>query len=1620
MNKIISRYLFALALQMFFFINLNGQNITSELINVCNINTPDGAIHLTVNDVDINNPSPFQFIWTDQDENEILNETNQDGISELLNLSLGEYCVEVINGDGCRAAGCFNIENISDPNFAIQINNVDCICPGGEGTIDISITGDSGPYTFFWTSPDGEPGDEEDFITNELGLHIIIVTNSLGCTVGEELSVYSCNFDFEDFDVEVSNSCDGGNSGSIRVEASNVGGLPYSFIWSDDSGIILQDISANGIGMIDGLSEGIYNLTVLTSNGCEANSYDLIIEGPFFAPEIDYLISPETVAGNQDGSIELNLTGGSTPFTFLWSNGATTQSIYNLSYGAYSVEIFYGIECMAELQFNLTNCENLDGQIDLSHSITPMTTNLNDAAIDLTIENPDGYGFNFNWLKVGYPLFSANTEDINSLDEGTYCVVISHPVCSDVQTQKCFTICNFGLELKSGTLNDCLGTTLKAFPLSNSNMQFSFLWSNGSTDQQIDVLYDQEYCVTVFDNSGCQASLCTTVSLPPLELELAVEDVVLGGSNGNVTASVSGGFISEPYSYQWNTGSSSHKIINLPTGEYSVTVTDYCGNTISSSATVYCEINNNLVEADISQPSCSGNSSLGEIDLEVYVSNNSYLWNNGETTEDLADLIAGEYCVTITNIPTNCEYTECFTIDANTKSDFDFDFEITPGCLGGSEGSITAYVNEGFGDYTYIWRRGFGGLEVLSNEQTLENASPDWYVVIATDDLGCFDYEYVFLPISLNSVNFDVTLSSTQICPTDEFVTASIENITGGQEPYEYAWRSYPSYQLISEEQTTDISSAGWYIIEVIGDAGCHTEQVIYVGTSSLQISGANIENVCGNNPGSIEVLTLGGVEPLAYLWETNETNPILSVSSGGEYSVTVTDAVGCTVTVSSLIVEEGQNVGIWPISPNLSQSNTPICPGANNGFIEPVVTGTNPYPISYEWSNGTTEKDIYSLTAGAYTLTATNGAGCSDEYTFEILESYLNVSLQDLGGSAPNLSIGFIDIEPYSGSAAEPYTYEWSNGATTQDITTLSSGNYTVTITDVNGCTYSESYFVPQCGVSGYTPISISTSVVPATTEPPSNDGQIEVTISGGIGPYNIEWTNPNNPDFFITENTYQTTISLTNLAPGDYFINVTDGCSEDKGWRPIRRCKDLYLELENHVDICPDGNNPGSITMSVNGSDYSGLIPPYEYRWSKLSNLGNDINLEIGESNSNTITLSDITSGGIYCLYVTTYAGCEIERECHQIIKTFDVNRNPDANGQCSYTYSCPGGDSNTITEDLEFVLTGPDTDERCRAYIHCPFEELNPFDYDPNMTILGQEYWVEDGPPDNNGYCPAYLVCGFESFLGTVYIEVLNEQALLPCDQLDDIIIDGGGDGDSGDNECPGCIGSCTYTYNDDCTYNEVCVQTGTIVSENNLTSYDLCIEYVNANGFCGYNIWEYCPKDCDDLINVIFVCDNDQTVCNETPLNNAIDDYGYSVDCSSGSCCAELTNVFEICEPCTGFLSDEELEKLQESEDEWLESFRNKKLISDNLNVKISPNPFTKSFWAKIDVSSSSKVNITMVDILGKEILNQTHFIYKGTNTIEFSDLQNLNTGVYQVFVIDEYGNQAIQKVVYQSE
>lgn len=480
-----------------------------------------------------------------------------------------------------------------------------------------------------------------------------------------------------------------------------------------------------------------------------------------------------------------------------------------------------------------------------------------------------------------------------------------------------------------------------------------------------------------------------------------------------------------------------------------------------------------------------------------------------------------------------------------------------------------------------------------------------------------------------------------------------IVTVVGGTYPFSYSWSRGDTTQNLNN------AAAGTYTLTVT-DADGH-QDIEQVGLKqpdafavflfpSLYKDGNNISQIGASNR-AIKAEVKGGSPPYKYLWSNSSTRQEQERLQAGTYSVTVTDQNHCTVTATQVMTEPSVLHIVSMTASNYNGSNI-SCAGGSDGAVTLSVAGGSP-PYSFNWSNGSLDQSPTNLSAGDYRVVVTDDNGTQAQGTITLAEPQqlgATLTVSDYYGyniSCANCADGSINTSVTGGTA--PYTYIWVNqqtienlksmgldkhgasinlstigtlGPTTANVNSLRQGDYAVIITDANRCRTINGAGLKETPKD----LDMQVFIEPKRKKEKTNiscyggaDGEIDVTVIGGMAPYTYAWSNGSNAD------------TLKNIGAGTYSLTVTDNKNRTWSSKLITLYQPdqfgVYLKkskfFDGYYNISKSGGNDGAVRAWVKGGN-----PPYNFMWS---------------NDSTSQTIEDLTAG-TYNLTVTDNSGCAV----------------------------------------------------------------------------------------------------------------------------------------------------------------------------------------------------------------------------------------------------------------------------------------------------------------------------------------------------------------------------------------
>lgn len=683
-----------------------------------------------------------------------------------------------------------------------------------------------------------------------------------------------------------------------------------------------------------------------------------------------------------------------------------------------------------------------------------------------------------------------------------------------------------------------------------------------------------DYTATVTDATGCQAVVGFAVGSPaPLIVNLNPKNVTcFNGDDGTITASVTGG--TGLYNYAWSdpAGQSQPQAVNLRVGTFTVTVTDQNGCTATASA-ILTSPPDLLVFVTPTAAKCFGQASgLATVSASGGIGPYQYAWSGGQTGPVAVNLLAGSYLVTVTDAVGCAKTSFALIFQPSVIAATTTATDAT--CANLTNGTATTVASGGTAPLTYAWNT-----TPPQTTATANNLPPGTYAVTITDANNC-----TLTQTATVSAPPAIALSASgtdALCNGAATGTASA-TASGGTGTLTYTWNTTPA------QTTPNISSltAGTYTVTVTDGNGCTNTASVTLGQPpALALSLSPQAVACfGANTGAVTSTVGGGSTPYTYLWNSGETTPNLVQKSAGTYTVTVTDAGGCTATMSATVTQP------TTLSITATQQNI-ACFGTSTGSLQLTLAGgTTPYTVNWSGPNGFvgTGTQLSNLAAGNYVATVSDANACTSVQTVSLSQPAAALSLA-LPAVGDTLCFGAANgtAAVAANGGTTPYQYLWSaGGQTSATISGLSSGAYTVTVTDANACSGTASISIPQLQ-----PLSITASGGSVDCAGSSNGTAIVTSALYGTAPANLGQF-----AYLWSTNPPQTGMQAVGLVAGQtYTVTATDarGCSATQTVS-IGDVPSVGASIVSIVNpACFDGTDGRAIAAGIGG------VPPYTYTW-------------------------------------------------------------------------------------------------------------------------------------------------------------------------------------------------------------------------------------------------------------------------------------------------------------------------------------------------------------------------------------------------------------------------------------
>ncbi len=1148
-----------------------GTTVTATSTNVlCN-----GGTTGTATATGASGTAPYTYVWN---PGAIAGQTAS-------GLAAGTYTVICTSATGCSAQTTVTITQPTVLNGTVVITPASCGANNGAATVTAS--GGTPGYTYLWTPTGGTAATATGLAP---GTYTVTIRDANNCLKPVTVVITTTGAVTSTF-TQSPNQCLTGNTFNFTNTGTSSVGTTYSWTFTGPTVPPASSTSNNLTGVVF-TTPGTYTVThVVTLGSCTSTTTSTVII--YSSPTAVFTSTSNATCGNSNGTVTIGaVTGGTAPYLFNFNGGSfsATVNYTGLAANTYSIVVQDANGCTFTSSVIVNNSPGPTA-LAVAHVNTTCGNSNGTVTIGAVTGGTGPYTYNFNSL--GY----SATTSYTGLVAGTYSVIVKDAngctyttsvIITNTPGPTALAVTSTTAACGAATGTVTIGATIGGVGPYTYN--FNSLGFSGTTG--FSALASGSYTVIVKDANGCTYSTTIIVgnSSAPTALALTATLSACATPTGSITIGATTGGTG-PYTYSLNAGaySGTASYTGLAAGTYTVSVKDAFGCIYTTTIVVGTVSPPTAVVLTPTNTSCGGTTGsvlIGAVSGGVgpYTYNFNSLGFSGTT--NYTSLAAGTYTVVVKD-NNGCTFSTAVVV-GNNPGPTALATTVTPANCGLANGAIAiGAVTGGTGPYTYSIGGAFSG---TVNYTAL---LPGTYTVTVKDANGC-TFPVTVIIANNSGLTASITAQINVLCNGGLTGSVTVTG-TGSSAPYSYSINAV----TFLPSGTFSGLAAGSYTITVKDGYGCTTTVPVTITQPAVLTSSITAQTnvLCnGSSTGSVTVAGSGGTTAYTYSLNGGAFGPSGTFTglAAGSYTVTIKDANGCTVVQSVTITQ--------PTIINLTTSFTNATCTASNGTATVVATG-GVGPYTYSWSPaGGTGATTTGVAAGIYTVTVHDANGCIKTISVTIgtiaggtaaIGSYTNVSCNGANNGTITISMG--------GAATPPFTYVWTpSGGSAATATGLAPGNYTCTVTDINGCSSSASQIITQPTIltvnSTFTNVGCSGG----------SDGTATATTAGGTSPYTYLWT----PGALGTA-------SISGLSIGTYTVVVTDahGCT-NSATANITQPPILAITSVTLPANC--GLPNGSATVSGTGG-----FAPYTWTWSSGQTTAAVTGLSAG---TYTVTIHDI----------------------------------------------------------------------------------------------------------------------------------------------------------------------------------------------------------------------------------------------------------------------------------------------------------------------------------------------------------------------------------------------------------
>lgn len=820
------------------------------------------------------------------------------------------------------------------PQINVELGKPIEVCEGEQVSIDATV--EFCDCQYLWS--DGSSMAKRNITAANTTTLNVTVTDASGSSSSDGISIIvnkRPKFELNPSDL----SCAGGSDGSVEAIQINAA-YPLSYQWSL--------ANASSTSTLDNLSVGNYSLTISDNNNC-TQSKEVYLEAP--SSLVVQAETKDALCDSNTGEIELNISGGVSPYLYKWKDGSTGKKLSNISAGSYDVTVTDNNGCYESKQYQVEQT-SIDFVLEFAVANNPCAGN-EEGSIEII--NTDKIS-SYKWSN------GSESNKISSLATGEYSLdYITNDGCTG---KKFFAITQPSpLSVESSVMDNICGTADNgtiSLNINGGTRPYTIAWSNGENQSTIENLLSGNYVATISDRNGCIMIIEEEVKAPQ---KLEVDDVQIqsiscpGKVDGTISLHTVGG--SGTYEYIWSNGSQSSVLLGLRAGVYTVTISDEFD--CSAIMTYEIEEAQDLPEViiDLNNPSCDGLGN-GFVKFTTATEDLEYRWSDGFVGSERKDLFAGTY--TLEAYTSNgCATEVSFELEEPAALEMRFIIEDVS-CYNGTNGAVTVNPSGGTGPYSLVAENSVSEGVSLTVDQRMENIPAGLYLINLEDANGC----RLGLPLIVSQPD-SITTTPIISNPTcfgniNGLIDLAVE---GGTGTYSFIWEDG------SQVEHRDNLAADIYNVTIEDENGCTNSSIIELTDPAPIVLNAEITDAScfSSMDGSITASAQGGTGDYTFDWGSgNYTNSIENVHAG-IYMVEIEDENGC-ISDTTFQVKE-------PAALSVETSVINPISGEEGGSIElEIVGGVSPYTTN--WDSGDEGATLTNLAMGTYRYEIMDANGCS------------------------------------------------------------------------------------------------------------------------------------------------------------------------------------------------------------------------------------------------------------------------------------------------------------------------------------------------------------------------------------------------------------------------------------------------------------------------------------------------------------------------------------------------------------------------------------------------------------------------------------------------------------------